>query len=309
MSDDDLGRLEEFGLVAPSHTARDRVLFDEDALGVARCAARSCSTASSRATSACTARSPTGKRACSSRCCCRTAGSATRRRRRARPRRSATAGLGRRLRTALLRQAVRRYVHGLTWRRRSCSTPPRIATQVRRLGQEIARDHPDGVVLVGVLKGALIFLADLGACDPDIDVDVDFMSISRFAPDSGRVRILHDLEHDISGRDVVIVEDIVDTGLTLAYLLGQLRRAVPRPPLDVRAARPAGAPHRARKKSIPRASSSTTSTSSATGCTFATCTATCLRRAADRDTLVARPDAYVADLYRTPGSAPRPVVG
>jgi hypoxanthine phosphoribosyltransferase len=97
-----------------------------------------------------------------------------------------------------------------------------IDAHVRRLGREIAHDHPDGVVLVGVLKGALIFLADLARSIFDIDVTVDFMSISRFAPDSGRVKILHDLECDITGRDVVLVEDIVDTGLTLAYLIGQL---------------------------------------------------------------------------------------
>lgn len=103
-----------------------------------------------------------------------------------------------------------------------------IARHVRRLGQEIATDHPEGVVVVGVLKGALIFLADLVRAIPDIDVVVDFMSISRFAPDSGRVRILHDLETDISGRDVVIVEDIVDTGLTLAYLMNQLGARQPR---------------------------------------------------------------------------------
>ena len=96
---------------------------------------------------------------------------------------------------------------------------------VRRLGREIAHDHPDGVVVVGVLKGALIFLADLVRAIPDIDVTIDFMSISRFAPDSGRVKILHDLATDIGGRDVVLVEDIVDTGLTLAYLVGQLQRA------------------------------------------------------------------------------------
>jgi hypoxanthine phosphoribosyltransferase len=93
---------------------------------------------------------------------------------------------------------------------------------VERLGAEIARDHPDGVVLVGVLKGALIFLADLARSIRDVDVAVDFISISRFAPDSGRVKILHDLALDITGRDVVLVEDIVDTGLTLAYLVGQL---------------------------------------------------------------------------------------
>ena len=99
---------------------------------------------------------------------------------------------------------------------------------VRRLGREIADDHPDGVVLVGVLKGALIFLADLAAPIPDVDVVIDFISISRFAPDSGRVKILHDLDGDIGGRDVVLVEDIVDTGLTLAYLVGQLSARGPR---------------------------------------------------------------------------------
>jgi hypoxanthine phosphoribosyltransferase len=99
---------------------------------------------------------------------------------------------------------------------------------VGRLGEEIAADHPDGVVLVGVLKGALIFLADLVRAVTDVPVVVDFISISRFAPDSGRVKILHDLDIDIGGRDVVIVEDIVDTGLTLAYLRSQLGARGPR---------------------------------------------------------------------------------
>jgi hypoxanthine phosphoribosyltransferase len=103
-----------------------------------------------------------------------------------------------------------------------------IATTVARLGSEIAAAHPDGVVLVGVLKGALPFTADLARAVPDIPVEVDFMSISRFAPDSGRVRILQDLGIDITGRDVVIVEDIVDTGLTLAYLTAQLSAREPR---------------------------------------------------------------------------------
>jgi hypoxanthine phosphoribosyltransferase len=97
-----------------------------------------------------------------------------------------------------------------------------LASHVRRLGRQIAHDHPAGVVLVGVLKGALIFLADLARAIPDVEVSVDFISISRFAPDSGRVKILHDLATDITGRDVVLVEDIVDTGLTLAYLMAQL---------------------------------------------------------------------------------------
>ena len=103
-----------------------------------------------------------------------------------------------------------------------------VAAQVRRLGSEIEADHPDGVVLVGVLKGALIFVADLARAIEAIPVEVDFISISRFAPDSGRVKILHDLSSDIGGRDVVVVEDMVDTGLTLAYLMGQLAARGPR---------------------------------------------------------------------------------
>jgi hypoxanthine phosphoribosyltransferase len=103
-----------------------------------------------------------------------------------------------------------------------------IGAHVQRLAAEITADHPDGVVLVGVLKGALIFLADLARAITDIEVSVDFLAISRYAPDSGRVRILKDLDLDIAGRDVVIVEDLVDTGLTLTYLLSQLRDRAPR---------------------------------------------------------------------------------
>ncbi len=97
--------------------------------------------------------------------------------------------------------------------------PRAIADHVARLGNEIARDHPDGVVLVGVLKGALIFLADLARAVPDVPVALDFIAISRYAPDSGRVRITQDLVDDVTGLDVVLVEGLVDTGLTLAYLV------------------------------------------------------------------------------------------
>jgi hypoxanthine phosphoribosyltransferase len=103
-----------------------------------------------------------------------------------------------------------------------------LAAIVERLGAEIAADHPDGVVLIGVLKGSLIFLADLLRAIRGVDVTVDFMAISRFAPDSGRVRILKDVELDLTGRDVVLVEDMVDTGLTATYLCGQLAAREPR---------------------------------------------------------------------------------
>lgn len=103
-----------------------------------------------------------------------------------------------------------------------------IAARVAALAERIEDDHPDGVVLVGVLKGALIFLADLARAIQRVPVEVDFIAISRYAPDSGRVRILKDLEADVAGRDVVVVEDIVDTGLTLSYLVRQIDSRAPR---------------------------------------------------------------------------------
>ncbi|HZJ26786.1 MAG TPA: phosphoribosyltransferase family protein [Acidimicrobiia bacterium] len=97
-----------------------------------------------------------------------------------------------------------------------------IAEHVARLGREIAADHPDGVVLVGVLKGALLFLADVARQVHEVPVTLEFIALSRYAPDSGRVRITHDLANDVTGADLVVVEDIVDTGLTLGYLVRQL---------------------------------------------------------------------------------------
>ncbi len=96
-----------------------------------------------------------------------------------------------------------------------------------RLGTEISEAYGDGVVLVAVLKGSVLFLADLVRSMSTFPI-VDFMSISSYAPDSGRVRILKDLDVDVYDRDVILVEDIVDTGLTMTYLLGALRRREPR---------------------------------------------------------------------------------
>lgn len=108
-----------------------------------------------------------------------------------------------------------------------------IAAGVRRLGEDIARsfaDSPGDLVFVGVLKGSGVFLADLVRATP-ADLTVDFISISSYdadASNSGVVRILKDLEQDITGKDVVIVEDIVDTGLTLTYLRKTLSARSPR---------------------------------------------------------------------------------
>jgi hypoxanthine phosphoribosyltransferase len=104
--------------------------------------------------------------------------------------------------------------------------------RVATLARHVATDHGDGVVLIGVLKGALVFTSDLARAITDVPVVLDFLAISRYAADSGRVRILKDVDVDIAGRDVVVVEDLVDTGLTLAYLLGHLGSLRPRS-LDV----------------------------------------------------------------------------
>ena len=101
------------------------------------------------------------------------------------------------------------------------------AATVARLGAEISADHPDGVLLVAVLNGSVIFLADLVRAIT-VPVEVDFIAISHYAPDSGRVRIVKDIDVDIAGREVVLVEDIVDTGLTATYLVNTLQARSPR---------------------------------------------------------------------------------
>jgi hypoxanthine phosphoribosyltransferase len=104
---------------------------------------------------------------------------------------------------------------------------PGLRAIVDRLAGEIAADHPDGLVLVGVLDAAVTLVADLGRRLPeDLTVAVDFLGISRYAPDSGRVRLVRDLDVVIEGAPVVLVETIVDTGLTLDHVvrLLQLRR-------------------------------------------------------------------------------------
>jgi hypoxanthine phosphoribosyltransferase len=87
--------------------------------------------------------------------------------------------------------------------------------------------YPDGVLLIGVLKGSVPFLADVVRA-MTVPTEVDFLAISAYAEGTGRVRIVKDLEADIANRHVVLVEDIVDTGLTLSYVLGELRRRSPR---------------------------------------------------------------------------------
>ncbi len=97
--------------------------------------------------------------------------------------------------------------------------------RVRELGEQISRDYAERtLLLVGVLKGAVFFLSDLMRFI-DVPVEVDFMAVASYGSatdSSGVVRILKDLDAAIEGRDVLIVEDIVDSGLTLQYLMRNL---------------------------------------------------------------------------------------
>jgi hypoxanthine phosphoribosyltransferase len=105
-----------------------------------------------------------------------------------------------------------------------------IRSRIAELGQELARDYArESPILVGVLQGAFLFMADLVRATP-IDLTTDFIGVSSYggSRSSGHVRILSDLSMPIEGRDVVIVEDIVDTGLTLTYLKRMLDARHPR---------------------------------------------------------------------------------
>ena len=103
-------------------------------------------------------------------------------------------------------------------------TAEQIRARVAELGAEISRDYAGRTpILIGVLKGSLVFMADLARAITT-PINVDFMSISSYGDgtNSGVVRILKDLDESITGQDVILVEDIIDTGLTLTYLLATL---------------------------------------------------------------------------------------
>ncbi|MFZ0061431.1 MAG: hypoxanthine phosphoribosyltransferase [Pyrinomonadaceae bacterium] len=102
----------------------------------------------------------------------------------------------------------------------------RIQDRVKELGADITRDYAGrNPLLIGVLKGACFFLTDLLRAI-DTRVGIEFMAISSYGAStrtSGEVRILKDLDVPVEGRDLIVVEDIVDTGLTLSYLLANLK--------------------------------------------------------------------------------------
>ncbi len=102
--------------------------------------------------------------------------------------------------------------------------------RVAELGRQISEEYAGrDLVMVGVLKGAVLFLADLMR-NVDVPCEIDFMAVSSYGSQtdsSGVVRILKDLDAPIEGRDVLIVEDIIDSGLTLQYLMRNLRARNP----------------------------------------------------------------------------------
>lgn len=109
-------------------------------------------------------------------------------------------------------------------------TPEEIASKVAQLGRRVSEDlHGERPVLVAVLKGSLIFMADLSR---QMGLaDIDFMIVSEFegsAPRTGVVRIIKDLETPLQDRHVIVVETVVDTGLTLSFLLRNLQARGPR---------------------------------------------------------------------------------
>ena len=110
---------------------------------------------------------------------------------------------------------------------RALLTADALRERITAMGREIRAAYGDDPILcLGILKGSFVFLSDLVRA-LHVPVMVDFLAISKFEPDSGRVRLVKDLDLDVSGRDVVLVEDIVDTGLTLGFLLGELGRRGP----------------------------------------------------------------------------------
>ena len=105
-----------------------------------------------------------------------------------------------------------------------------IQDRIQTLGREISDDYHDRTVhLVCVLKGAYTFLADL-ARHIESPVTIDFLGVSSYGNDkssSGEVRLTKDLDHSLDGKDVIVVEDIADTGVTLTYLMNLLRARNP----------------------------------------------------------------------------------
>lgn len=110
-------------------------------------------------------------------------------------------------------------------------TEEKLKKRIKEIGKDISRDYQGSdLVLIGVLKGSVIFMADLMK-EIDIPCRMDFMAVSSYGDatqSSGVVRILKDLDYQIENKDVLIIEDIVDTGVTLKYLKEYLNSRKPK---------------------------------------------------------------------------------
>ena len=106
-------------------------------------------------------------------------------------------------------------------------TPEEIRAKVKELGEQITEDYQGKeLMLVGILKGAVVFMSEL-AQNIDMPIMIDFMAVSSYGKSSsstGVVRIIKDLESSIEGKDILIIEDIIDSGLTLSYLVDNLEK-------------------------------------------------------------------------------------
>lgn len=102
-----------------------------------------------------------------------------------------------------------------------------LSKKIKELGEEITRDYRDkDLMLVGILKGAVIFMSELSK-NIDLPLLMDFMAVSSYGnakTSTGEVKIIKDLDFAVEGKDILIVEDIVDTGLTLTYLTDNLKK-------------------------------------------------------------------------------------
>lgn len=109
-------------------------------------------------------------------------------------------------------------------------TQEQIAVRVRAIGEQISADYAgESIVLIGVLKGAAIFLADLARAIT-VDNTFDFVAVSSYGRarvSSGAVKLIKDIDNPIEGKHVILVEDILDTGLTLSYLRGLMLQHKP----------------------------------------------------------------------------------
>jgi len=110
-------------------------------------------------------------------------------------------------------------------------TEKQLREKVEQLGKKISSDYKnsDNFLMVGVLKGAVVFMSDLIRC-VNLPLQIDFMAVSSYGTStesSGVVRILKDLDESVEGKDVLIIEDIIDSGLTLSYMYNILKSRKP----------------------------------------------------------------------------------